>query len=200
MDARFYNSEEINIEQLANDLENIYRAQGYQVQQIATKDQIMVQLKKGGDFETLIGMGVALSVIIQRTAGGVLGMIGQQKWMDKAAAGAVGAVGLVIPVLLPLAVTADEPRQPGAECRRWPGAPAAARYTGRAAAGAPGHLRHSAPGWRGSSAVMRPRLPSPPVAAAQESPGRPLRLRLRPPYPSISAGRSSPAHRRPCAV
>src|SRR5260221_11697377 len=66
----------------------------------------MVQLKKGGDFETLIGMGVALSVIIQRTAGGVLGMIGQQKWMDKAAAGAVGAVGLVIPVLLPLAVTA----------------------------------------------------------------------------------------------
>ncbi len=106
MDARFYNSEEINIEQLANDLENIYRAQGYQVQQIATKDQIMVQLKKGGDFETLIGMGVALSVIIQRTAGGVLGMIGQQKWMDKAAAGAVGAVGLVIPVLLPLAVTA----------------------------------------------------------------------------------------------
>jgi hypothetical protein len=106
MDARFYNSEEINIEQLANDLENIYRAQGYQVQQIATKDQVMVQLKKGGDFETLIGMGVALSVIIQRTAGGVLGMIGQQKWVDKAAAGAVGAVGLVIPVLLPLAVTA----------------------------------------------------------------------------------------------
>src|SRR5260370_34936999 len=66
----------------------------------------MVKLKKGGDFETLIGMGVALSVIIQRTAGGVLGMIGQQKWMDKAAAGAVGAIGLEIPVLLPLAVTA----------------------------------------------------------------------------------------------
>lgn len=106
MDARFYNSEEINIEQLANDLENIYRAQGYQVQQINTKDQILVQLKKGGDFETLIGMGVALSVIIQRTAGGVLAMIGQQKWIDKAAAGAVGAVGLVIPVLLPLAITA----------------------------------------------------------------------------------------------
>jgi len=106
MDARFYNSEEISIEQLANDLENIYRAQGYQVQQVNTKDQIMVQLKKGGDFETLIGMGVALSLIIQRTAGGVLAMIGQQKWVDKAAAGAVGAVGLVIPVLLPLAVTA----------------------------------------------------------------------------------------------
>ncbi len=106
MDARFYNSEDISIEQLANDLENIYRAQGYQVQQVNTRDQVLVQLKKGGDFETLIGMGVALSVIIQKTAGGVLAMIGQQKWIDKAAAGAVGAVGLVVPVLLPLAVTA----------------------------------------------------------------------------------------------
>ncbi|SRR6266446_5560635 len=106
MDARFYNSEDIDIERLAIDLENIYRVQGYQVQQIVTTGQILVQLKKGGDFETLIGMGVALSVIIQRTAGGVLAMIGQQKWMDKAAAGAVGAAGLVFFPLLPLAVTA----------------------------------------------------------------------------------------------
>src|SRR2546428_4879048 len=108
MDARFYNSEDIDIERLAIDLENIYRVQGYQVQQIVTTGQILVQLKKGGDFETLIGMGVALSVIIQRTAGGVLAMIGQQKWMDKAAAGAVGAAGLVFFPLLPLAVTAGE--------------------------------------------------------------------------------------------
>src|SRR6266849_372889 len=61
MDARFYNSEDIDIERLANDLENIYRAQGYQ---------------------------------------------GQQKWMDKAAVGAIGAAGLVFFPLLPLAVTA----------------------------------------------------------------------------------------------
>lgn len=106
MDARFYNSEDIDIERLANDLENIYRAQGYQVQQIGSKDQILVQLKKGGELETLVGMGVALSVIIQRTTGGVLAMIGQQKWMDKAAVGAIGAAGLVFFPLLPLAVTA----------------------------------------------------------------------------------------------
>src|SRR5260370_13947274 len=106
MDARFYNSEDIDIERLANDLENIYRAQGYQVQQIGSKDQVLVQLKKGGELETLVGMGVALSVIIQRTTGGVLAMIGQQKWMDKAAAGAVGAAGLIFFPLLPLAVTA----------------------------------------------------------------------------------------------
>lgn len=106
MDARFYNSEDLDIQQLANSLENAYRAQGYQIQQVGNRDQMMIQLKKGGDFETLIGMGVALSVIIQHTSGGVMAMIGQQKWMDKAAAGAMGVAGLVFLPLLPLAVTA----------------------------------------------------------------------------------------------
>src|SRR5579885_3580631 len=104
MDARFYNSEEIDIERLAGDLMNIYLAQGYQAQQIGNKDQMMVQLKKGGDFEAIIGMQAALSVTIQRTAGGVLAMIGQQKWLDKAAVGAVGVVAM--PVLWPLMLTA----------------------------------------------------------------------------------------------
>ncbi len=104
MDARFYNSEEIDIERLANDLENIYRVQGYQVQQVGTGNQVMVQLKKGGDLEALIGLQAALSVILQRTAGGVVAMIGQQKWVDKAAVGAVGLVAA--PILWPLMITA----------------------------------------------------------------------------------------------
>src|SRR5947207_1962848 len=104
MDARFYNSEEIDIERLANDLVNIYLAQGYQAQQIGNKDQMLVQLKKGGDFEALIGMQAALSLTIQRTSGGTLAMIGQQRWIDKAAVGAVGIVAF--PVLWPLALTA----------------------------------------------------------------------------------------------
>lgn len=104
MDARFYNTEEIDIERLGNDLVNVYMAQGYQAQQLGNKDQILVQLKKGGDFEAIIGMQAALSLTIQRTAGGVLAMIGQQKWLDKAAVGAVGIVAL--PVLWPLALTA----------------------------------------------------------------------------------------------
>jgi hypothetical protein len=104
MDARFYNSEDIDIERLANDLVNAYLAQGYQAQQFGNRDQMMVQLKKGGDFEAIIGMQAALSLTIQRTAGGVLAMIGQQRWIDKAAVGAVGIVAL--PVLWPLALTA----------------------------------------------------------------------------------------------
>lgn len=104
MDARFYNSEEIDIERLATDLEQKYRIQGYEVQQIGNKDQMMVQLKKGGDLAMLVGMQTALSVIIQHTSGGTVAMIGQQRWMDKAAVGAVGLVAA--PVLWPLMLTA----------------------------------------------------------------------------------------------
>src|SRR6266487_4125228 len=104
MDARFYNSDDIDIEQLANDLVNVYISQGYQAQQFGDQKQKLVQLKKGGDFEAIIGMQAALSVTIQKTAGGTLAMIGQQKWLDKAAVGAVGIVAL--PVLWPLAITA----------------------------------------------------------------------------------------------
>ncbi len=104
MDARFYNTEDIDIEQLANDLVNVYIAQGYQAQQFGDQSQRLVQLKKGGDFEAIIGMQAALTVTIQKTAGGTLAMIGQQRWLDKAAVGAVGIVAL--PVLWPLALTA----------------------------------------------------------------------------------------------
>ena len=104
MDARFYNSETLDLELLANNLENIYRAQGFQAQHVGTSDQMMVQLKKGSDFEALIGLQAALTVIFQRSGGGTLAMIGQQKWMDKAAVGAVGIIAA--PVLWPLMLTA----------------------------------------------------------------------------------------------
>jgi len=103
MDARFYHSNDLNIERLATDLEHFFRGQGYQVQQIGNNEQMMVQLKKGSNFEAVIGMQAALTVTIQRTADGVMVAVGRQKWVDKAA---VGAVGVVIPALWPLLVTA----------------------------------------------------------------------------------------------
>ncbi len=104
MDARFYNSEDIDIERLALDLVNAYQAQGYSAQQIGDQNQMLVQLKRGGDFEALLGMQAALSLSIQRTSGGVLAMIGKQRWIDKAAVGAIGIAGIAF--LWPLAVTA----------------------------------------------------------------------------------------------
>ncbi|GAC1435528.1 MAG: hypothetical protein NVS4B1_26440 [Ktedonobacteraceae bacterium] len=104
MDARFYNSEEIDIERVSQDLMNVYTAQGYQTQQVGTKDQMLIQIKKGGDLEALVGLQAALSLTIQRTGGGTLAMIGQQKWLDKAAVGTIGIIGFSF--LWPLALTA----------------------------------------------------------------------------------------------
>jgi hypothetical protein len=104
MDARFYNSEDIDIERLAIDLENLYRSQGYQVQHFGSNNQTLVQFKKGGDFEALIGLQAALSLTLQHVSGGTIAVIGQQKWLDKAAVGAIGLVAA--PILWPLAFTA----------------------------------------------------------------------------------------------
>src|SRR5437870_4839772 len=49
-------------------------------------------------------MQAALSVILQRSGGGLLAMLGQQRWIDKAAVGAVGIIAA--PVLWPLMLTA----------------------------------------------------------------------------------------------
>ena len=103
METRFYTSEKLDIERLANDLEDIYRLQGYQVQQLGNKEQKLVQLRKGGDVEALVGLQSAVTVTMQRSAGGVIVMIGQEKWIDKAAA---GIVGLAVPMLWPLTITA----------------------------------------------------------------------------------------------
>jgi hypothetical protein len=103
METRFYNSTDINIEQVAVDLVRAYQAMGYQAQNIGNNQQMMVQLKKGSDFEALIGMQAALSVTLQRNSNGVMVAIGQQKWIDKAA---VGVASLAIPILWPLTITA----------------------------------------------------------------------------------------------
>src|SRR5258708_4901351 len=105
MNARFYRSDNLNIERLATDLEQFFRGQGYVVQHLGNNDQMMVQLKKGGEFEAIVGMQAALTVTLQRNSGGISIAVGQQKWIDKAA---VGVVGFAIPVLWPLLFTAGQ--------------------------------------------------------------------------------------------
>ena len=103
MDARFYNTTNLDFERLATDLENFLRTQGYTVQHLGNNEQMMVQLKKGHDLEALLGMQAAVTITFQRSQGGVVAGAGQQKWIDKAA---VGAIGLAFPPLWPLLVTA----------------------------------------------------------------------------------------------
>ncbi len=104
MDTRYYQAQGLDIERLAADLERMFLAQAYQVQHFGNKDQMTVQMRKGGDLAAIVGMQTALTVTMQRSAGGVLAMVGQQKWADKAVVGAVGLVAA--PVLWPLMITA----------------------------------------------------------------------------------------------
>ncbi len=101
MDTRFYRSSGLDIERIARDLEGLYLSQDYQVQHFGNKDHMIVQLKMGSDFEAIIGMQAALTVTLQRFPRGVVATVGQQQWIDKAAAGAIGML-----LLWPLAVTA----------------------------------------------------------------------------------------------
>src|SRR5258708_29667888 len=102
MNARFYRSDNLNIERLATDLEQFFRGQGYVVQHLGNNDQMMVQLKKGGEFEAIVGMQAALTVTLQRNSGGISIAVGQKKWIDKAAIGVVGfAIAALLPPLLP---------------------------------------------------------------------------------------------------
>lgn len=104
METRFYQAEGLDIERLATDLEHMFLSHGYQVQHFGSKEQMTVQMKKGGDFAAIVGMQSALTVTMQRSSSGVQATIGQQKWVDKAVVGAVGF--FAAPVLWPLMITA----------------------------------------------------------------------------------------------
>jgi hypothetical protein len=104
METRYYQAQGLDIGRLSAELEHMFASQGYQVQHFGNSDQISVQMRKGGDFAAIVGMQTALTVTMQRAPGGVLAMVGQQKWADKAIIGAVGLVAA--PVLWPLMITA----------------------------------------------------------------------------------------------
>ncbi|MBO0795217.1 MAG: zinc ribbon domain-containing protein [Ktedonobacteraceae bacterium] len=103
MHSRFYQAPGLDIERIARDLMSALQAEGYQVQQFGNKEQMAVQMRKGGDFEAFLGLQAALTVTLQKSPEGVVAVAGQQKWLDKAA---VGAIGLFFPPLWPLTLTA----------------------------------------------------------------------------------------------
>lgn len=103
MDIRYYNTRDINLERLASELERMFVAQGFETQHFGAADQMTVQLRKGNEVAALFGLRSALTIVMQRTSEGLQAAIGQQRWADKAA---IGAVGFFIPVLWPLMFTA----------------------------------------------------------------------------------------------
>ncbi|GCE49664.1 double zinc ribbon protein [Thermosporothrix hazakensis] len=90
METRFYQARDLDIERIARDVEAIFHAQGYQAQRIGNREQMIVQIRKGGDLEALIGMQAAQTITLRSAPGGIVAAIGEGQWIDKAAIGVMG--------------------------------------------------------------------------------------------------------------
>jgi hypothetical protein len=104
METRYYETQEINIQPIAQALVIEYLAQGYKAQHFGDVNLTTVQLKKESTLRTITGFEKALAISLQRVDGGLLVNVGAQDCVDQIA---VGAVGLVIhPLLITAAVGA----------------------------------------------------------------------------------------------
>jgi hypothetical protein len=104
METRFYRTQAIDLQAIAQALVFEYQSKGYEVQQFGNAEQMTVQLKKEGTLRAITGFNKALGVSLQHVNDGTLIRVGAQDWVDQIA---VGAVGLVLhPLLITAAVGA----------------------------------------------------------------------------------------------
>ena len=104
MEALFYQTQDLDLQAIAQALVLEYQAKGYEAQQFGDMNNVTVQLKHESTLRTITGFNKALAVSLQRVEGGTLVRVGAQDWVDQIA---VGAVGLVIhPLLITAAIGA----------------------------------------------------------------------------------------------
>jgi hypothetical protein len=104
METRFYQTQGIDLQRIAQALIYEYQAQGYEAQQAGTPEQVIIQLRKESTLRTITGFNKALGITLQNVEGGTLVKVGAQDWVDQIA---VGAVGLALhPLLITAAVGA----------------------------------------------------------------------------------------------
>jgi hypothetical protein len=104
METRFYQTQELDLQRIAQAIVYEYHARGYEVQQFGNAEQVTIQLKKESVLRSITGFNKALTISLQRLNTGMLIRVGAQDWADQIA---VGAVGLAIhPLLITAAVGA----------------------------------------------------------------------------------------------
>ena len=102
METRFYQTQAIDLQRIAQALVDEYQAQGYEAQQAGTPEQVIIQLRKESMLRAITGLNKALSLTLQKVQGGTLIQVGAHDWVDQIA---VGAVGLALhPLLITAAV------------------------------------------------------------------------------------------------
>ena len=104
MEALFYQTQDLDLQAIAQALALEYQAKGYEAQQFGDMNYVTVQLKKESTLRAITGFNKALAISMQRVQDGTLVRVGAQDWVDQIA---VGAAGLVIhPLLITAAIGA----------------------------------------------------------------------------------------------
>jgi hypothetical protein len=101
MDSRYYPGVEADIPQLNEELRRLFDSD-FEVQTFQVSNTSILQARKSSTLRDLTGLSSALTIKITPEPGGTRVEIGMQRWFDKAAVAAVGAV-FVFPPLLALA-------------------------------------------------------------------------------------------------
>ena len=91
MDSRYYPSVEVDIPKLSAELLTLFDSD-YEVQTMQVSSTSVVQARKSTTLRDLTGLSSALTIKITPESGGTRVEIGMQKWFDKAAVAAVGAI------------------------------------------------------------------------------------------------------------
>jgi len=91
MDSRYYPNVEADVAVLTTELRNLFDSD-YEVQTMQVSATSVVQARKSNTLRDLTGLSSALTIKITPEAGGTRAEIGMQKWFDKAAVAAVGAI------------------------------------------------------------------------------------------------------------
>ena len=100
METRIYQSRDLDLQSIAQDLVKEYQAEKFEAQQFGDSNQVVVQLKKENVLRSITGLDKALGISLQRSGDEMIVQVGALDWVDQIA---VGAVGLI---LYPLLVTA----------------------------------------------------------------------------------------------
>lgn len=91
MDSRYYPNVEIDLPQLSTELRSLFDSE-FEVQTFQVSTTSIVQARKSNTLRDLTGLSSALTIKITPESGGTRVEIGMQKWFDKAAVAAVGAI------------------------------------------------------------------------------------------------------------
>src|SRR3989440_11941973 len=109
MEALFYQTQDLDLQAIAQALVLEYQGKGFEAQQFGDVNNVTVQLKHESTLRTITGFNKALAVQMERgVQNGTFVRVGAQDWVDQIV---VGAVGLVIhPLLITAAIGALQQR------------------------------------------------------------------------------------------